>query len=165
MPELPEVETVRGQLAPRLEGRRIAAVEILDPRWCAPAAAEEVEDAVAGRLVEAVERRGKYLTLVLEDEVFLVMHLRMTGNLLVVEDADDAPGRLHLRVRLGLDDGRRVLFVDQRRFGTGVVLLGGPRGTSTSIRASAWSRSDRNSPPRRCESWPAGAAPLSRRSC
>ena len=51
MPELPEVETVRTQLAPQLEGRRIAEVEILDPRWCAPAAAEETGDAVVGRVI------------------------------------------------------------------------------------------------------------------
>ena len=69
MPELPEVETVRGQLAPHLEGRRIVQASVLDPRWCAPAPPEETEDAVGGRLVESVDRRGKYLTLALEDEV------------------------------------------------------------------------------------------------
>ncbi len=124
MPELPEVETVRGQLAPRMVGRRIVDVSVLDPRWCAPAAPEETEDALAGRLVEAVDRRGKYLVLALEDEVFCVMHLRMTGNVLLVEPADDVSDRPHLRVRFTLDDGVRALFVDQRRFGTGVVLLG-----------------------------------------
>ena len=124
MPELPEVETVRGQLAPHLEGRRIVQASVLDPRWCAPAPPEETEDAVGGRLVESVDRRGKYLTLALEDGVFLVMHLRMTGNVLLVDVEQDTVGRPHLRVRMVLDDDRRVLFVDQRRFGTGVVLLG-----------------------------------------
>ncbi len=124
MPELPEVETVRGQLAPHLEGRRIVQASVRDPRWCAPAPPEETEDAIAGRLVESVDRRGKYLTLALEDEVFLVMHLRMTGNLLLVGAEQDTAARPHLRVRMVLDDDRRVLFVDQRRFGTGVVLLG-----------------------------------------
>jgi formamidopyrimidine-DNA glycosylase len=52
------------------------------------------------------------------------MHLRMTGNLLWVAARDDVPGRAHLRVRLTLDDGNRLLFVDQRRFGTGVVIDG-----------------------------------------
>ena len=55
------------------------------------------------------------------------MHLRMTGNLLWVAEADDAPGRPHLRVRLVLDDGHRLLFTDQRRFGTGVVIDGTER--------------------------------------
>jgi formamidopyrimidine-DNA glycosylase len=58
----------------------------------------------------------------LEDDVHLVMHLRMTGNLLL--DEADAEEPDHLRVRLDLDDGRRLLFVDVRRFGTGDVLLG-----------------------------------------
>ncbi|HYI38440.1 MAG TPA: bifunctional DNA-formamidopyrimidine glycosylase/DNA-(apurinic or apyrimidinic site) lyase, partial [Thermoleophilaceae bacterium] len=124
MPELPEVETVRRQLAPHLHGRRIAAATVLDPRWCEPAPPEQVQDAVSGRLIESVDRRGKYLTLALEDEVFLVMHLRMTGNLLFVPAAGDGEDRAHLRVRMVLDDGNRVLFTDQRRFGTGVVLLG-----------------------------------------
>ena len=52
------------------------------------------------------------------------MHLRMTGNLLWVAEPDDAPERPHLRVRLVLDDGNRLLFTDQRRFGTGVVIEG-----------------------------------------
>ena len=121
MPELPEVETVRRQLAPHLVGRRIVATTVSDPRWCAPAPPEQVEDAVAGRLIESVDRRGKYLTFALEDEVFLVMHLRMTGNLLFVPGAEDPR---HLRVRFELDDGNRVLFTDPRRFGTGVVILG-----------------------------------------
>ena len=123
MPELPEVETVRRQLAPHLTGRRIAAATVLDPRWCEPAPPGQVEDAVSGRLIESVNRRGKYLTFALEEEVHLVMHLRMTGNLLFVSgDREDEPR--FLRVRFGLDDGNRVLFTDQRRFGTGVVLLG-----------------------------------------
>ena len=121
MPELPEVETVRRQLAPHLVGRRIVATTVSDPRWCAPAPPDQVEDAVAGRLIESVDRRGKYLTFALEDEVFLVMHLRMTGNLLFVPGAEDPR---HLRVRFELDDGNRVLFTDPRRFGTGVVILG-----------------------------------------
>ncbi len=121
MPELPEVETVRRQLAPHLVGRRIVAITVSDPRWCAPAPPEQVEDAVAGRSIESVDRRGKYLTFGLEEEVFLVMHLRMTGNLLFVPGAEDPR---HLRVRFELDDGNRVLFTDPRRFGTGVVIPG-----------------------------------------
>ena len=121
MPELPEVETIRRQLAPSLEGRRLDSVRVLDPRWCDPAPPEAIEDALRGREIERVGRRGKYLILSLEDDVQLVMHLRMTGNLLLTEDAEDPP---HLRVDMSLDDGRRLLFVDVRRFGTGDVLLG-----------------------------------------
>jgi formamidopyrimidine-DNA glycosylase len=124
MPELPEVETIRRQLAPYLERRRLERLEVLDARWCEPAEPAALEDAVRGRRIERVSRRGKYLILELEDDVYLVMHLRMTGNLRLVAAADDLPGRPHLRVRFELDSGERLLFVDVRRFGTGVVLLG-----------------------------------------
>jgi formamidopyrimidine-DNA glycosylase len=123
VPELPEVETIRRQLAPALEDRRIESVRVLDPRWCEPAPPEAIEDALKGRLIAEVGRRGKYLILSLEDDVHLVMHLRMTGNLLLAAAGEEDPA--HLRVDIGLDDGTRLLFVDVRRFGTGDVLLGG----------------------------------------
>jgi formamidopyrimidine-DNA glycosylase len=123
MPELPEVETIKRQLAPHLTGRRLERVEILDPRWCSPAPPAEVADALAGRRVESVGRRGKYFDLALSDEVHLVMHLRMTGNLLLVPAGEEAD-RPHARVRIELDAGSRLLFCDPRRFGTGLVLLG-----------------------------------------
>jgi formamidopyrimidine-DNA glycosylase len=124
MPELPEVETIRRHLAPHLEGRRIDRLDVLDARWCDPAPPGELADAVEGRRIERLSRRGKYLDWELEDEVHVVMHLRMTGNILLVPAAEDAPERKHLRVRIALDDGNRALFVDPRRFGTGIVLLG-----------------------------------------
>jgi formamidopyrimidine-DNA glycosylase len=122
MPELPEVETIRRQLAPELEGRRLDSIQILDPRWCEPAPPEEVAQAVEGRRIDRLDRRGKWLVWELAGEIHLVMHLRMTGNLLLVPAGDTE--RRFLRVRIDLDDGRHVLFCDARRFGTGVVLLG-----------------------------------------
>jgi formamidopyrimidine-DNA glycosylase len=121
VPELPEVETIRRQLAPVLEGRRIERVAVRDPRWCEPAPPEAVDDALRGRRIERLGRRGKYLIVSVEDDVHLVMHLRMTGNLLLRDD-DEEPA--HLRVVVELDSGQRLLFVDVRRFGTGDVLLG-----------------------------------------
>ncbi len=119
MPELPEVETIRGHLAPHVEGRTLETVEILDPRWCRPLAPEELRAALLGRRVERLGRRGKYLVWELEDDVFLLMHLRMTGTLLL----DPSPPSKHVRVRLGLGDGE-VVFDDPRRFGTGELALG-----------------------------------------
>ena len=119
MPELPEVETIRRQLAPVLEGRRLERIRVLDPRWCEPAPPEAIADALDGRLIERLGRRGKYLIVSFEDDVHLVMHLRMTGNLLLT---DEEPN--HTRVRMELDGGEKLLFVDVRRFGTGDVLLG-----------------------------------------
>jgi formamidopyrimidine-DNA glycosylase len=129
MPELPEVETIRRQLEPALEGRRLVHVQVLDPRWCEPAPPEAVADALDGRRIEALGRRGKYLIVSVEGDIHLVMHLRMTGNLLLVPADEDREDRPHLRVRFELGRTRerppeRMLFVDVRRFGTGDVALG-----------------------------------------
>ena len=120
MPELPEVETIRRQLAPHLEGRTLQRVEILDPRWTRPIAPAEVEDQLRGRRVARVGRNGKYLVWELEDETFLLSHLRMTGAFLLDPEVEPA----HARVRFELDDGHRLIYVDPRRFGTGEVVHG-----------------------------------------
>src|SRR3954454_13534806 len=119
MPELPEVETIRRQLEPEITGRRILEATVLDERWTRPEPPQGVERAVAGRTIEAVERRGKYLLLRLEGARTLAMHLRMTGNLLLDDGDPDPP---HLRAQLRLEGGRRVVFTDVRRFGHAVVL-------------------------------------------
>jgi formamidopyrimidine-DNA glycosylase len=146
VPELPEVETVRRQLEPEVVGRRIERAEVLDERWTRPEPPAATEEALAGRRIAGVERRGKYLVVRLDGGGALVMHLRMTGNLLLRPADRDAvadlmetvpdPGRLggprlyegsadavrYLRARLVLDDRSELLFVDARRFGHGVVL-------------------------------------------
>ncbi len=121
VPELPEVETIRRHLAPHVEGRRLSALGVIDARWTLPLTPEAVTDVVAGRRVERLSRRGKYLVWELEDAVFLIVHLRMTGTLLL--DPTTAPP--HTRVGFELDGGaHRVLFVDPRRFGTGELAIG-----------------------------------------
>src|SRR6187551_2765643 len=131
MPELPEVETVCRQLEPEIEGRRIEQLEVLDERWTRPVPAGEVEAAVTGRTIEGLGRRGKYLLLALDGGQTLVMHLRMTGNLVLVEgeeridpsegmrlyEGERSTSERHLRARIGLDDGRELWFTDPRRFG------------------------------------------------
>ncbi|MDX6729665.1 MAG: formamidopyrimidine-DNA glycosylase [Baekduia sp.] len=119
MPELPEVETIRRQLAPHVEGRVLERVEILDARWALPLAPLELTDAIEGRRVERLDRRGKYFVFALEDEVFLLVHLRMTGNLLL----DPAPDTPYQRVVFTLDDGQQIRFCDPRRFGTGELVI------------------------------------------
>jgi formamidopyrimidine-DNA glycosylase len=120
VPELPEVETIRRGLAPHVEGRVLQELVVDDARWCLPLAPAEVVAAVAGRRVERLDRRGKYLIWAFEDEIFLLVHLRMTGTLLV----DPAPGTKYERVRFVLDDGHEVWFCDPRRFGTGELAVG-----------------------------------------
>jgi len=136
MPELPEVETVCRQLEPELEGRRVERLEVDDPRWCRPMSPAELEAAVAGRTIEGLGRRGKYLLLSLAGGHTLVMHLRMTGNLVLVEgddeldpsegmrlyEAERSASERHLRARFALDDGRELWFTDPRRFGEALLL-------------------------------------------
>jgi formamidopyrimidine-DNA glycosylase len=122
VPELPEVETIRRRLAPRVVGRSLARVEVLDARWTRPRPPAEVEAAVTGRRVYRLGRRGKYLVWELEGERHLLWHLRMTGALLYDPPVDPA----HARVRIELSDGHRVVYDDPRRFGTGELALGAP---------------------------------------
>jgi len=122
MPELPEVETIRRRLAPLVEGRTLRALEVLDAKWCEPLASAALSDALQGRPVERLSRRGKYLIWEAADEVYLLMHLRMTGTVLY----DAPPGTLYTRVRLVLDDDHVLSFCDPRRFGTGELALGQP---------------------------------------
>jgi formamidopyrimidine-DNA glycosylase len=120
MPELPEVETIRRQLAPHLQGRTIRDVQVVDHRWTRPMPIAAVEDGLRGTRVERVTRAGKYLIWELTDDRHLLLHLRMTGALLFDPPADPP----HTRVRFELDRGHRLLYVDPRRFGTGHLLLG-----------------------------------------
>src|SRR3954462_12447389 len=119
MPELPEVETIRRHLAPHLEGLSIDAVEIRDARWCLPLTPEAVAPVLTGRRLERLARRGKYLVWELEDDLYLLMHLRMTGTLLL---DPPAPPR-HPRVPFTLGE-TELVFDDPRRFGTGELALG-----------------------------------------
>jgi formamidopyrimidine-DNA glycosylase len=120
MPELPEVETIRRQLAPLVERRTLRRVEIFDPRWSHPLAPSELADALRGRRVNALSRRGKYLVWGLSGDVYLAQHLRMTGTIL----CDPRPEPSHVRVWLELSGGAKLAIVDPRRFGTGQLLLG-----------------------------------------
>ncbi len=136
MPELPEVETVARQLDPELAGRTIEGLEVLDARWCRPLAPRKFEISVEGATIEGLGRRGKYLLLALSGARTLVMHLRMTGNLVLVEgeekldpsegrrlyEAERSTSERHLRARFTLDDGRELWFTDPRRFGEAFLI-------------------------------------------
>lgn len=120
MPELPEVESVRRQLAPELTGRRVTDV------WWDPHPQQRFHDVgrLVGRRVLDVRRRGKFLLCHLDPDVDgtpeLVLHLGMTGSFRFPTPADPAP--THVRARFDLDDGRSLLFRDPRRFGRVTVV-------------------------------------------
>jgi formamidopyrimidine-DNA glycosylase len=121
MPELPEVETIRARLAPRLEGRSLERVEIVDPRLTRPEPPEEIATELEGERIAAVRRRGKYLVFEFESGRHLLVHLRMTGNV-----EHPAQGGLaadpYRRAVVTLDDGSDVAYRDVRRFGTWALL-------------------------------------------
>ncbi len=119
MPELPEVETVRRSLLPRLRGRRLLALDIRAPRLREPLDRIALGRMVGQRIVD-VRRRAKYLLLDGEAGQSLVVHLGMTGNLTVV--GDEVAAETHEHVVFKLNDGERLRFVDARRFGLVLAL-------------------------------------------
>jgi formamidopyrimidine-DNA glycosylase len=122
VPELPEVETVRRGLAPVMEGRRIHRAEVRRPdlRWPFP---ERMAERLAGARVNALGRRSKYLLAGLDTGETLIVHLGMSGRLLISEQpvgdyhvVMPLAGK-HDHVMLEMQGGARVTFNDARRFG------------------------------------------------
>ncbi len=122
MPELPEVETVRARLEPELVGRRLERVEIHDPRLTRPFDPARVAAELEGERIAAVDRRGKYLVVRFESGRVLLIHLRMTGNLLHGRGDWLAADDPHRRAVVRLDDGSDVAYRDVRRFGTWLLV-------------------------------------------
>jgi formamidopyrimidine-DNA glycosylase len=115
VPELPEVETVRRDLAAEVVGRRVVEARVSGRRTVRRQPAAEVEARLTGRTVTAADRLGKHLVLRLDDGRAAVVHLRMSGQLRLHRAGD--PAAPHTHVRLDLDDGRQLRFVDPRTFG------------------------------------------------
>jgi formamidopyrimidine-DNA glycosylase len=125
VPELPEVETVRRSLAPHLVRRRIVGVEVRERRLRVEIAAD-LPARLSGRRIEALGRRGKYLLAALDDGRIWLVHLGMTGRLILARPgraslADLGVGR-HVHVLVDLEDGQRVVYQDPRRFGRMAVV-------------------------------------------
>src|SRR4051812_4503607 len=120
MPELPEVETIRRDLASRVEGRRITSVTI-PPDTGKPVQVIKGTDestfreGVVGATITMADRRGKYLVFRLDGGLMLVVHLRMTGALL--HRKADAPPDPFLRAILRLDAPTELLSPDVRNSG------------------------------------------------
>ena len=113
MPELPEVETVVRSLRPAIVGRRILNAEFSGRRVLI-GSARETADALAGRKIAAVERYGKFIAIRL-DQGYLVVHLGMTGRLLILPKPDGAPSKwTHAVFTL---DGGTLIYEDPRQFG------------------------------------------------
>jgi formamidopyrimidine-DNA glycosylase len=115
MPELPEVEIVRRGLEACIIGRRILRAVVRDARLRVPIDAKSLARGSQGRTILGVERRAKYLIVKLSDGASLLMHLGMSGRLLITRA--DAAVEPHTHVVFVLDDGRELRFRDPRRFG------------------------------------------------
>jgi formamidopyrimidine-DNA glycosylase len=115
MPELPEVETYVRELAPLLMGRALTGAQVFWPRTIAAPDAAAFPARLTGLRFTHFARRGKYMLLGLDDDATLIVHLRMTGKLLVVPG--DTPPAPHTHVVMGLDDGRALHYIDPRKFG------------------------------------------------
>jgi len=135
MPELPEAETIRRQLAPEVVGRHIEAVRIARPDILGrrPQSPRAFKRLALRRRITAVARRGKSLLLILDDADTMVVRLGMSGRLLIAAaDEDLAP---HTHVILRLEDGRELRYVDPRRFGEVYIARGTDPGAIPGLSA------------------------------
>ncbi|MDG1499534.1 MAG: bifunctional DNA-formamidopyrimidine glycosylase/DNA-(apurinic or apyrimidinic site) lyase [Planctomycetota bacterium] len=124
MPELPEVETMVRLVRPKLMGRSVTGSQVAWARTLGGASSAKLRALVHGRTFLTAGRRAKYILLGLsakgkpkstEVDTWLVIHLRMTGRLMVQAGAQ--PASPHTRVSLTLDNGARLEFIDPRKFG------------------------------------------------
>lgn len=117
MPELPEVETIRTYLQSILPGRQVRAVKHLDGRMVKMGSADPamIGAHLPGLMVQSMERRGKYLLLRFQGNGWLVVHLGMSGRLVMAEP--DQPWKVHTHMVLEFSGGQELRLVDPRRFG------------------------------------------------
>lgn len=115
MPELPEVETTVRALRPYLIGRTVIDVQNNWPGHVAMPSLPEMQWRLHGRTITAINRRAKYLLFSLDADETLLIHLKMSGRLLVV--GRDEPADKHVHTIFGLDNGQELRFWDLRKFG------------------------------------------------
>lgn len=113
MPELPEVETIKSELAPHVVGRTFTSVTVCDAKPIKQPEPEEFCQKLTGQKISSLERRGKYLIFHLSSGQALIIHLRMTGSLLLNPEQQDR----YTRVIFHLDDRDQFAFTDRRRLG------------------------------------------------
>jgi formamidopyrimidine-DNA glycosylase len=132
MPELPEVETVRRGLAMALEGKRLSRVEVRRPDLRRPFP-ERFAERLMGRRIASFRRRAKYLLLGLDSDEDWLIHLGMSGRMLV---GQGWPNELdaHDHVVIGAEDGTVVRFNDARRFGVMDLISAGETETHPLIK-------------------------------
>ncbi len=121
MPELPEVETVRRGLEQRVVGRTVTRVDVGRERTVRRTSRQEVVDGLTGATVLSAGRRGKYLLCPLDTGDTVMVHLRMTGQLLLAPAGAPRPPHTHVAMTLSGEPAEELWFVDSRTFGEVVV--------------------------------------------
>ncbi|NMA55579.1 MAG: bifunctional DNA-formamidopyrimidine glycosylase/DNA-(apurinic or apyrimidinic site) lyase [Firmicutes bacterium] len=115
MPELPEVETIRAGLEPHLLGQKITGITVLRPSQLRDISPEELSTQLIGKTINRLSRRGKYLLFYCSSELILVVHLRMTGQLLYYSAGK--PAMVHTRLIISLEPPAELHFHDVRALG------------------------------------------------
>lgn len=115
MPELPEVETIRRVLETQIQGLIIKEAVVKRPEVVAYPKADEFCCLLKGQTISSMNRRGKFLIICLNSDDHIIMHLRMTGCLLLTDS--DFPKEKHTHIILHLSNGKELRFSDTRRFG------------------------------------------------
>ena len=115
MPELPEVETVKNELTPHIVGHCVTGVTLFWEGIVRQPSVEEFYSRLIGQEITGIARRGKYLIFSLSSGDLLIIHLKMSGSLLVSQDSSPPPK--YTRAVINLDKGTNVFFRDPRKFG------------------------------------------------
>lgn len=142
MPELPEVETIKNVIEPQIKGLMIENITVNRPEIIAYPTADEFCNAVTRQVIASMSRRGKFLIINLLDESRIILHLRMTGCLLVTPQ--DYPMEKHTHIIFHLKDVNELRFSDTRRFGRFWLIQSGEEDTYSGIDKLGFEPFDKN---------------------
>lgn len=131
MPELPEVETIKNVIEPQIQGLTIKKAAVRRPEVIAYPAAEEFCKQITEQIISFMERRGKFLMIHLANNSRIILHLRMTGCLLLTPPDD--PEEKHTHIIMTLSSGMELRFSDPRRFGRFWLIQNGEDDTYSGI--------------------------------
>lgn len=131
MPELPEVETVKRVVEPQIVGHKIMKVNIINKQVIEHPDTEAFCESLTCQTISGMGRRGKFLTIFFESGHRMVLHLRMTGRLLVMPAEYEKAKHTH--VVLSLENGNEIRYIDPRRFGRFWLLKKDEQDTFTGI--------------------------------
>ncbi len=132
MPELPEVETIRRSLQDKIKGKTLTGVEVFLEKIVKGVELNHLDAKLNGKKITRLDRRGKYLIIHLSGGLAIVIHLRMTGQLLYCSPEQEKAKHTH--VVFHLDDERQLRFVDQRQFGKVELVSSKELGTVSGLK-------------------------------